>query len=253
MFYVKIAIAIQKKKKEKTAKFKRTKKLFFARNEHRKIQLFVFHCFETKVSPNVFNKCSLAECRYLGPRPWPAHYAGHLHSHDFEQVLTTIGKLGGRGPSCVHGRRAKVCEKVNRTRRFSTAPRYNGSIVRVSSSWQGVFYCGGAGNGGRRGLATRDGKWARNIHGPRHEIGGRAANNPPRRGTSLVDAVKFVAWRDDFTGRRGVSLDEYAWIDSFLPLTCLSFNPYLLFFYTTRLDRVSCGAVGANVSTNWIF
>lgn len=142
-WHVKIAIAIQKKKKEKTAKFKRTKKLFFARNEHRKIQLFVFHCFETKVSPNVFNKRSLAECRYLGPRPWPAHYAGHLHSHDFEQVLTTIGKLGGRGPSCVHGRRAKVCEKVNRTRRFSTAPPYNESIVRVSSSWQGVFYCGG--------------------------------------------------------------------------------------------------------------
>lgn len=132
-----------KKKKKKKRQNSISKKLFFARNEHRKIQLFVFHCFETKVSPNVFNKRSLAECRYLGPRLWPAHYAGHLHSHDFEQVLTTIGKLGGRGPSCVHGRRAKVCEKVNRTRRFSTAPRYNGSIVRVSSSWQGVFYCGG--------------------------------------------------------------------------------------------------------------
>lgn len=31
------------------------------------------------------------------------------------------------------------------------------------------------------------------------------------RGTSLVKAVKFVAWCDDFTGRRGrVSLDKYA-------------------------------------------
>lgn len=38
-------------------------------------------------------------------------------------------------------------------------------------------------------------------------------------------------------------------IPSFLPLTCLSFNPYLVLFYTTRLDYD--GTVRApNVSTN---
>lgn len=142
-WHVKIAIAIQKKKKRKNGKIQTDQKTFFRAKRTSKNPIIRLPLFRTKVSPNVFNKRSLAECRYLGPRPWPAHYAGHLHSHDFEQVLTTIGKLGGRGPSCVHGRRAKVCEKVNRTRRFSTAPRYNGSIVRVSSSWQGVFYCGG--------------------------------------------------------------------------------------------------------------
>lgn len=74
-------------------------------------------------------------------------------------------------------------------------PRHHDTMGALSASrhpGKGVLLWG-AGNGGRRGLATRDGKWARNIHGPRHEIGGRAANNPPRRGTSLVDAVKFVA------------------------------------------------------------
>lgn len=132
-----------KKKKRKNGKIQTDQKTFFRAKRTSKNPIIRLPLFRTKVFPNVFNKRSLAECRYLGPRPWPAHYAGHLHSHDFEQVLTTIGKLGGRGPSCVHGWRAKVCEKVNRTRRFSTAPRYNGSIVRVSSSWQGVFYCGG--------------------------------------------------------------------------------------------------------------
>lgn len=173
----------KKKNRQNSKSLNQKPKNFFSTKtceyQDREIQLFVFHCSKTKVSPNVFNKrFSGREPRYLGPRPWPAaHYAGRLHSHDFEQVLTTIGKLGGRGPFTDGAR--KCAKKLIELAGF---PRHRDTMGALSAPRRppprGVLLWG-AGNGGRRGLATRDGKWARNIHGPRHEIGGRAANNSP--------------------------------------------------------------------------
>lgn len=61
-----LQINTKKRKNRQNSISKRTEKTFFFAKicEHedpKKIQLFVFHCFETKVSPNVFNKRSLWE------------------------------------------------------------------------------------------------------------------------------------------------------------------------------------------------
>lgn len=65
-----------------------------------------------------------------------------LHSHDFEQVLTTIVKFDGRGRRSSWQRLGEVCEKLIEAAAFPRFPNTMAALSACRRSRKGCFIMG---------------------------------------------------------------------------------------------------------------